>query len=55
MKTIPSEMLRIQQRQPRNLPASGILEEPINPANTRHLYNIYTTSAQRLRRWSIIA
>ena len=25
------------------------------PANTRHLYNIYTTSAQRLRRWSNIA
>ena len=22
------------------------------PANTKHLYNIYTTSAQRLRRWS---
>ena len=25
------------------------------PTNTRHLYNIYTTSAQRLRRWSNIA
>ena len=25
------------------------------PANTRHLYNIYTTSAQRLRRWPNIA
>ena len=25
------------------------------PANTRHLYNIYTMSAQRLRRWSNIA
>ena len=25
------------------------------PANTRHLYNIYTTTAQRLRRWSKIA
>ena len=25
------------------------------PANTRHLYNIYTTPAQRLRRWSNIA
>ena len=25
------------------------------PANTRHLYGIYTTSAQRLRRWSNIA
>ena len=25
------------------------------PANTRHLYNIYTKSAQRLRRWSNIA
>ena len=24
------------------------------PANTRHLYNIYTTAAQRLRRWSNI-
>ena len=24
------------------------------PANTKHLYNIYTTSAQRLRRWSNI-
>ena len=24
-------------------------------ANTRHLHNIYTTSAQRLRRWSNIA
>ena len=23
-----------------------------SPANTRHLYNIYTTSAQRFRRWS---
>ena len=22
------------------------------PANTKHLYNIYTTSAQRLKRWS---
>ena len=22
------------------------------PANTKHLYNICTTSAQRLRRWS---
>ena len=21
------------------------------PANTKHLHNIYTTSAQRLRRW----
>ena len=26
-----------------------------SPENTRHLYNIYTTSAQRLRRWSNIA
>ena len=25
-----------------------------NPANTKHLYSIYTTSAQRLRRWSNI-
>ena len=25
------------------------------PANTRHLYNIYTTPAQRLRRWFNIA
>ena len=25
------------------------------PANTKHLYNIYTTSAKRLRRWSNIA
>ena len=24
------------------------------PANKKHLYNIYTTSAQRLRRWSNI-
>ena len=24
------------------------------PANTKHLYNIYATSAQRLRRWSNI-
>ena len=24
------------------------------PANTNHLYTIYTTSAQRLRRWSNI-
>ena len=24
------------------------------PANTKHLYDIYTTSAQRLRRWSKI-
>ena len=24
------------------------------PANTKHLYNTYTTSAQRLRRWSNI-
>ena len=24
------------------------------PANTKHLYNICTTSAQRLRRWSNI-
>ena len=24
------------------------------PANRKHLYNIYTTSAQRLRRWSNI-
>ena len=24
------------------------------PANTKHLYNIYTTSVQRLRRWSNI-
>ena len=24
------------------------------PANTKHLYNMYTTSAQRLRRWSNI-
>ena len=27
----------------------------VYPANTRHLYNIYTMSAQRLRRWSNIA
>ena len=26
----------------------------VYPANTKHLYNIYTTSAQRLRRWSNI-
>ena len=26
----------------------------LNPANTRHLYNICTTSAQRLRCWSNI-
>ena len=25
------------------------------PANTKHLYNMCTTSAQRLRRWSNIA
>ena len=25
-----------------------------NPANTKHLYNIYTTLAQRRRRWSNI-
>ena len=25
-----------------------------NPANTKHLYNISTTTAQRLRRWSNI-
>ena len=25
------------------------------PANTRHLYNIYTMSAQRIRRWYNIA
>ena len=25
-----------------------------HPTNTKHLYNIYTTSAQRLRRWSYI-
>ena len=25
-----------------------------NPVNTKHLYDIYTTSAQRLRRWSNI-
>ena len=25
-----------------------------NPAKTTHLYNIFTTSAQRLRRWSNI-
>ena len=24
------------------------------PTNTKHLYNIYTTSAQRLRRWTNI-
>ena len=24
------------------------------PVSTEHLYNIYTTSAQRLRRWSNI-
>ena len=28
--------------------------KPSCPANTNHLYNIYTTSAQRLRRWSNI-
>ena len=27
---------------------------PSHPANTKHLYNICTTSAQRLRRWSNI-
>ena len=26
----------------------------VTPANTNHLYNICTTSAQRLRRWSNI-
>ena len=26
----------------------------VEPANTKHLYNISTTSAQRLRRWSNI-
>ena len=26
----------------------------VSPANTKHLNNIYTTSAQRLRRWSNI-
>ena len=26
----------------------------VNPANTKHLHNICTTSAQRLRRWSNI-
>ena len=25
-----------------------------NPVNTKHVYNIYTTSAKRLRRWSDI-
>ena len=25
-----------------------------NPANTKHLYKIYTTSAQRLRSWADI-
>ena len=25
-----------------------------DPVNTKHLYNFYTTSNQRLRRWSII-
>ena len=25
-----------------------------NPANTKHLYNMFTTSAQRLERWSSI-
>ena len=25
------------------------------PANTKHLYNIYTTSAQRRRRWAGVA
>ena len=34
-----------------------LLQLPLHgsiPANTKHLYNIYTTSAQRLRRWSNI-
>ena len=25
------------------------------PANIKHVYNIYTTSAQRLRRWADVA
>ena len=35
----------------RVLKTSGGVE---NPANTKHYYNICTTSAQRLRRWSNI-
>ena len=30
------------------------LYECVRPVNTTHLYNIYTTSAQRLLRWSNI-
>ena len=29
-------------------------DEIDNPVNTKHLYNIYATPAQRLRRWSNI-
>ena len=34
--------------------ATVLLQILCDPANTKHLYNIRTTSAQRLRRWSNI-
>ena len=39
-------------RRTRNVAWAGWLRD--DPANTKHLYNISTTSVQRLRRWSNI-
>ena len=38
----------------RSVPMMGLRSGRDAPANTKHLYNIYTTLVQRLRRWSNI-
>ena len=43
-----------QYLQPDVCPTADLSVSRANPANTKHLYNIYTASDQRLRRWSTI-
>ena len=54
--TIVRRWPNIEPKEGRHLVFAGIVfyHKVINPVNTKHLYNICTASAQRLRRWSNI-